>query len=788
MNSSHFPLKTYQRKAVDELKDFLEVDLKHPGKTITFKAPTGSGKTLMASALFEEFLNEHPEEHICIIWATIGTAELQIQSYDAVSDYLGGSPTCSLINTEFFGSRTYIKNSEIVFVNWEKLVDKDVSGKWINDLMKDQEGHSFLNVLDETRRRETSIVLVVDESHVGSGGGTRITEFKEQVIKANVTINMSATPKDEPTVSVDPEDVIAEGMIKEDVVLNEGIVGEIADSEIDSQTLVMQKAYQKRLQLLEEYKRLGSTVNPLMLIQIPNVDEGEKKKEFVRDFLRDFNETTENGKVILWCDKHDPIDRKYIKKNDCPVDVVIFKTAVAIGWDCPRASILVKFREGHSETFEIQTVGRILRTAEHHSYPDSQLLNHAYIYTNIKEYETKADSFNPNKIKVLWSRIPLDASGKMLEHEVHLMSFYRSRQDDYNAADSRFTDYLLKNFETKFGLTEKDRFNPTAYTKLQDQGFKISNSSPDTIMSEKALNAAEIDKQQTITSDQVEVKMADSDIENEYYKIIFDNLSGLAFVRSKSPINSAIIEIFNTYLTGMFPRDRKLIMIQQTVLQNEDIFRQILLQTCDEFKNMLIADAGRKGKYDPNWIIEAEKGYPKEGYTKIPAISSLYQPLYLPDQSGTKAPDKLEVDFINYVESKKNGIKWFWKNGDERAIINFGIPYNNGTSTFQPDWLIKFVDGTIGVFDTKPIAFNVDDTKVKAEALNKFLCNANSNRATEFGKVIGGIIVKKNGIFYYSDQAEYVDYDADPKVWKKFDDVFDDIDEHILEIKANQPK
>jgi type III restriction enzyme len=156
------------------------------------------------------------------------------------------------------------------------------------------------------------------------------------------------------------------------------------------------------------------------------------------------------------------------------------------------------------------------------------------------------------------------------------------------------------------------------------------------------------------------------------------------------------------------------------------------------------------------------------------------------NQPTTKKPDQLETDFILYFSAHKDGIKWFWKNGDERAATNFGIAYNNGISTFQPDWLIKYADGTIGVFDTKPIGFNVDDTKAKAEALHKFLNDSNSNRATAFGKVIGGIVVKKNGVFYFSDQAEYEDFDSKPSKWQKFDDILDDIKEHILEIKASK--
>ena len=56
------------------------------------------------------------------------------------------------------------------------------------------------------------------------------------------------------------------------------------------------------------------------------------------------------------------------------------KQAISTGWDCPRAKILVKLREGMSEQFEIQTIGRIRRMPEQVHY-DDDLLDFCYVYT-----------------------------------------------------------------------------------------------------------------------------------------------------------------------------------------------------------------------------------------------------------------------------------------------------------------------------------------------------------------------------------------------------------------------
>ena len=110
-----YTLKNYQRDAVDELKQYISIGFKSTSrKEVVFKAPTGSGKTFMAASLFEELAEENPSVNFCILWACPGKGELHKQSFDAVKTYLGGNPVCSLLEDDFFGSRKYIKDKEIV--------------------------------------------------------------------------------------------------------------------------------------------------------------------------------------------------------------------------------------------------------------------------------------------------------------------------------------------------------------------------------------------------------------------------------------------------------------------------------------------------------------------------------------------------------------------------------------------------------------------------------------------------------------------------------------------------
>lgn len=774
-------LKNYQREAVDELKQYITIGLKSSSrKEYTFKAPTGSGKTLMASSLFEELAEENPMLNFCILWVCPGKGELHKQSFDAVKTYLGGNPVCSLLEDDFFGTRKFIKDKEIVFINWEKLIQKDKeSGKRANNLMKDQEGMNFIDVIDRTKQNGTKVVLVVDESHIGASQKARIQEFIKRIIVPNVVLEMSATPlSDVISVEVESQKVVDEGMIKEDVIVNQGISkNDKTLKEQDSEILVLEKGYSKREEIVEEYKKLNINVNPLVLIQIPNVDEGEAKKIVIKDFLRARGITEDNGKLKFWCDDKGNFDKKEIKKNNNVTEYLVFKTAVATGWDCPRAHILIKFRDGKSETFETQTIGRILRTAEAKSY-DNYLLDNAYIFTNIWSFETKQDTYNPNRIKTEWSKMRDSYNKLNVWSQTELRSFYRSRQGDYNSADSRFNAYFIKSFMNFFELEDKDKytFGDSLKDRFELKGMNLDIAVDDVILEETNIGVDSANSEHVVSGELAKVQMAENDIQAQYNAIIRENLSGLAYVRSKSPINSAILDAFGTFY-DVFPRKEKVSSIMKIVVNNKNIFSEILSESTRDFREMILVEAFKKGDtYD--FKIEESRPYSMETHTVLTgATKSLYQPLYvLKDNQGNPDND-LEKDFLLYLNGQ-NVVKWYWENGTELMRVNFGIPYNNGMNTFQPDFIVKFEDGSVGIFDTKPIDHRVEDTTVKANALATYLSDINFNRGYA-PKVIGGIVVKSGSQFYVFLGNNYHDYNASHDGWTNFNELLRKIDDEV---------
>ncbi len=774
-----YTLKNYQRDAVNELKQYISIGFKSTSrKEVVFKAPTGSGKTFMAASLFEELAEENPSVNFCILWACPGKGELHKQSFDAVKTYLGGNPVCSLLEDDFFGSRKYIKDKEIVFINWEKLIQKDKeTGKWANNLMKNQEGMNFIDVIEKTKQNGTRVILVIDESHIGASQKARIQEFINTIIIPNIVLEMSATPlNNHIDVEVEAQKVVDEGMIKEDVVVNQGINKEDKTlAEQDSELLVLQKGYDKRQEIVEEYNKLNIAVNPLVLIQIPNVDEGEAKKLVIKDFLREKGITEDNGKLKFWCDDKGNFDKKAIKKNNDITEYLVFKTAVATGWDCPRAHILIKFRDGKSETFETQTIGRILRTAEAKSY-DNYLLDNAYIFTNIWSFETKQDTYNPNRIKTEWSKMRDGYNKLNVWSQTQLSSFYRSRQGDYNSADSRYGAYFIKSFMKFFELKEEDKYTMSGQLKdrFELKGMNLDIKVDDVVMEETNIGVTSANEERNISGDLAKVTMAENDIQAQYNDLIRSNLSGLAYVRSKSPINSAIMDAFGIFY-NVFGRKEKVTSIMKIVVNNKNIFAEILSESTQEFREMISKEAYKKGEhYD--FKIEESRPYSIETHTElVPSIKSLYKPLYVLKDNQGNPDNQLEKDFLNYLDSQ-NVVEWYWENGTELMRGNFGISYNNGMNTFQPDFIVKFKNGSVGIFDTKPVDHRVEDTTVKANALYDYLVNINTNRGSA-PKIIGGIVVKVGTQFYVYLNGNYHDYNVSHDGWVNFNEVLRKIDD-----------
>ena len=754
--------KKYQDKAINKLisrtKELFEENLDK--RTIVFQAPTGSGKTFMISDYVQQIISEFDDKNLCFLWVSIGKGDLQTQSYDSLKKEFQGFPDCFLLEQEFFGSRKSIEKNEVVVVNWEKLRTKDKkTGDWKNILMKDKETVNFRELIKNTKEEGKTIVMIIDESHSSSTSERALALRNE--INADLTIEMSATPvlKEgyyNEKIVVDPIEVINEGMIKKEILINENI-DKIDSDEKTSQELIMEVAYKKRLEIKKLYDELGLKINPLVLIQLPNKEAGEDKKKFIEDFLSQKKINYGNKKLVLWLSEEKiNYEKEFVTPNESDVEFLIFKQAIDTGWDCPRAQILVRFREIKSMVFEIQTVGRILRMPEAKHYLNDNL-NRAFVYTNVQSLEIKKETYNPNIIKsVLVKR-------KDVYKPLKLRSYYRNRLD-YGDITSRYYEVLEHVLCEYFNVTKnKFGFNVCNQNKekLKKKIDTKNLDNKDEIILNKELNAKELE---LITDEEIKgdetlrVNLSQNDLFHLFENLIATNLNGFAPKRSIPTVKQALYNWFRKYL-GMKLTGKGIIYIQSLCLNNIEIFSRLIGESIIIYKPIKREEHQKKiealEEWNDEWEISESRNYNPHVYKKYNYKLNLYDPCYL------NLDSKLEKNFIEFLEKNESNIKWWWQNGNEHMALNFGIKYGGG-STFQPDFIVLLKDGRMGIFDTKGVGLREDENKLKGEALQKYISEENKKGE----KLFGGLVVENRHSFMINDREIYRSFKNNPEDWE----------------------
>ena len=759
-------LKPYQEKAVNRL---IETTVKllgydGPGEVCVFQAPTGSGKTIMMAKYIEDIIKELPKEDFCFVWMSIGKGELHLQSKHSLEKVFAGFPRVTSVEDAFSGGRERIVQNEVVVANWEKLRSKErESGDWKNLVMKDGEKLNFRDVLEKTKEQR-KIILIIDESHV-SADTARANELRD-LIGADIVIEMSATPRRPQQelgftqelarggagyVIVEPKDVIDEGMIKKEIIINEDIE-KIAASEEDSQSAVLEAAYRKRLEIKKTFEKEGSDINPLVLVQIPTAEAGDQKIDAVKKFLAGKNIVERkdghgNGKLAIWLaeQKSELID--WIAEPDNEIEFLIFKQAIDTGWDCPRAHILVKFRETHNIVFEIQTVGRILRMPEQHHY-SNEMLNRGYIYTNLKSIEVKKEEYNPNIIKHL-------RAGRVAGYKpIKIESYYKARAD-YGDVTSSFHNVFAKTADQYFGTSDKNKPAENV-KKVEAKGINLNiRKYQQELIADTHLDVKSFDELEGKIGAEgfAKLQVAADELMVFFEQTIKNNHGPFKNVKRSVPsVKAAIYLWFQNVLGSKSWGEENMLMTQKVFMhdKNRGYFEHILATAIERYMAVKEQEVWER-------IEESEQRYPFElqseqfynEYTDeiVKTKNYAYEPCYLNvDRS------KPEREFESFLNDNASKIDWWWKNGENKQDY-FGIKYDyaGGIYTFYPDYLVKFADGRIGIFEVKESGDRDGKsyTKAKAEALQAYTSGQKNK------KLFGGIVIECNKAWHINDKSTY---------------------------------
>lgn len=723
-------LKKYQKEAVKSLVIKINNIVRSPESGIcVFQSPTGSGKTLMVSQALKDLAKKRKDDKkFSFIW--ISVRMLHEQSKEKLERYYEDDQT---LQCSYFADLIdkKINENEILFINWHSINKKD-----INIYVRENEQENNLNsIIHNTKEEGREIILVIDESH-HTAGSEKSKELIE-VISPKVTLEVSATPHLKETMSefekISLSDVKEEEMIKSEIAVNPEFL-DIKVGPKSADELVIGQALKKREELANMCRKEDAEINPLVLIQLPD-KKGDMtdKKEVVMRILKDrFNITEENGKLAIWLseDKSDTLIN--IEKNDNEVEVLIFKQAIALGWDCPRASILVIFRESKSFVFTIQTIGRIMRMPMLRYYLKEPELNKGFVFTNLPGIEITED-YAKDYVTVYEAK-----RNNELYSELSLPSIYLKRQRERTRLSGEFIKIFLDIAQER-KVKEKINTNPSKIVSPIIANGKI----------------VDVDKKGEIEhKGKVEIALSDHEVQRGFDYFITQNCSPYAPVDSSDRMKSAIYQFFydGFKLKKFDPK------VQRIVLGNENV--QIIVDTIDLAKKKYFIEVVKKigekrEKVEaPKWEVPVVINY-NSLFSKSLHSRSIMQPLY------ARKPSKPEIEFMERL-NKSNNVKWWFKNG-EGEIKYFAVLYqeNGVESAFYVDFVVMFKDGAIGLFDTKS-GMTAKDAKCKAEGLQKYI----SKQKSKGKRLWGGIVIQTDGSWRYNDQAEYKYDQKNLSEWK----------------------
>lgn len=661
-------------------------------QVITVKAPTGAGKTIILIKYVDEFL-KNTAGNTAFVWLCPGKGNLEEQSKARMEEVTPHIDTRNLMYSMMAG----FEPGSVTFINWELVTKRG------NTALKDSERSNLFEKIAEAHKDGTEFVVIIDEEHLNN------TKKADDVINAFVAkniIRVSATANKVPHqeyYEISEEDVIDAGLITKAVYVNEGVDD---SKEIqDDYEYLLDLADEKRKAIAKAYEKEDVNVRPLVLIQFP-MGQPETIKA-VEEKLAGMGYTYDNGMVNIWMS-----DEKIVSDDLTDLDgspsFLLMKQAISTGWDCPRAKILVKLREGGSEDFQIQTIGRIRRMPEGKHY-GMNILDYCYIYTLDTQYKIGLLSSLDKAYQVRRLFLRDEAKGFTLTKEM--------RDLDFDGLGERETlEKVYDYFKKSYKLGSDKNINRE---NLEAGGYDFSHEIDNKILQGVFRTTESL--AQGSTDNRIKVKTTVNTHTHGIYLLhSVDEIKKVTGMQSQKVKN---------ILRRMFSKGKKK-KYKLIELENSDFYAFVInnvKQLKIDFKKVTSQMGGTQLslKLEPKvtrFCIPEMEVY-KFSEVKHRTLMRMnayreYTNEFVTDKTRS-LPERL---FERYCENNDK-VEWVYKNGDTGQQY-LSIVYMDGISKqwlFYPDYIVHLKDGTDWIIETKGGESSGHSKNIDMQIENKFI-------------------------------------------------------------------
>lgn len=719
---------------------------------IVLSAPTGAGKTVLVSKFIDDYLDENP--NTVFLWLCPGAGGLEKQSQESFREVTSG--------IQYGDVYAFINESDprgkVFFINWDKI------NRSSNVVLREGEHRDLMGKVLFCHTNSIDIFMLIDEEHKYQATAN---EYIGNIQPTHV-LRISATPvsKGDHIEIIQDNEAIGAGLIATGISINEGVSAAIEENNrLDDDLLLIELADKKRKEIQNEYDQRGLKIRPLVLIQFPNgYDEWIDR---VKQALDNLGYSSTSGLVASWFSGEHPNNTDEIKKLDGQYAFLLFKQAIATGWDCPRAKILVKLREGGTERFNIQTIGRVRRMPERKHY-DCPLIDNCFVYTLDSEFvDGLTDSISDSFYTYLYKR-KFDSPNILLQKESLKGS------DRYAVNPEAVIKVIREQMLTECDLNHDGKLDKHEMevckgyifgTKLKTEAIEgVARTTHDI----RSLNRIFGGEHQINNHDDgfiirdAKRKIAraigiDENISNNALRVLFGPLDTKIQMFSEEEIT---FEKENKLIDGMSLREYNAFLVNN---------RERLVEL---FSGV---SADRIGELEETNIIVSDWEIPREQYYKqhkrMPSTKIMNKNLFVdygnnilisPNRTFTERTFEVWCEHYDSVE-------WCYKNGD-KGDDYFSIVYRMAfrRSNFYPDYIIKLKNGDVWIIEAKGgLTDDGSSNNVDKYAHRKF--DALKEYISRHPKVKWGF-VRAVGTQIYLSNTEWSEDVTNSKIWRPIEE------------------